>query len=48
MPIDNAACQDRVGMFYALKPLLKSKSRNRKFFKIVLTYTHFMYNFTSP
>ena len=48
MPIDNAACQDRVGMFCALKPLLKSKSRNRKFFKIVLTYTHFIYNFTSP
>ena len=48
MSIDNATCQDRVGMFYALKPLLKSKSRNREFFKIVLTYTHFMYNFTSP
>ena len=31
MPIDNATSHSRVGMFYALKPLLKSKSSTREF-----------------
>ena len=31
MPIDNATCHSRVGMFYVLKPLLKSKSSTREF-----------------
>ena len=31
MPIDNATPRAKVGMFYALKPLLKSKSSTRDF-----------------
>ena len=31
MPIDNVTWHARVGMFYALKPLLKSKSSTRNF-----------------
>ena len=31
MPIDNVTWHARVGMFYALKPLLKSKSITRNF-----------------
>ena len=31
MPIDNATWHARVGMFYALKPLLKNKSSTRNF-----------------
>ena len=33
MPIDNATWLTRVGMFYALKCLLKSKSSTRNFSK---------------
>ena len=31
MPVDNATWHARVGMFYTLKPLLKSKSSTRNF-----------------
>ena len=35
MPIDNAAWHARVGMFYALKPLLGSKSSTRNFSELL-------------
>ena len=35
MPIDNVTWHARVGMFYALKPLLKSKSSTRNFSELL-------------
>ena len=35
MPIDNVAWHARVGMFYALKPLLRSKSSTRNFSELL-------------
>ena len=47
MPTDNVTWYARVGMFYALKPLLKSKSRTKDFQEL-FSLTFILRNFTSP
>ena len=42
MPIDNDAWHARVGIFFSLKPLLKTKSKNKEILSFLLHHTAYI------